>query len=144
MTELSLTVERTIPAAQNRVFDAWLDPNMLRRFMLPGEGMSVPVANTNPTEGGRFEIVMQAGDQEIPHAGTYKKIDPHSQLVFTWESPYSQDDSEVTLDFAPDGEGTKVTLTHVRFPSQESRDNHEGGWAMILGALGAAFEAAEA
>jgi len=138
MSELSLTTERTINAPQDKVFGAWLDPEMLKRFMIPGEGMSVPTAETEATEGGSFKIVMQAGDQEIPHHGTYRKIAPHSQIIFTWNSPYSDEDSEVTLDFAPDGGGTKVTLTHVRFPSEESRDQHLGGWSGILAALEAA------
>ena len=135
MGELSLTTERTIDAAQKTVFDAWLDAEMLKRFMTPGEGMTVPEAHTDAIEGGAFKIVMQAGDQQIPHTGTYRKIDPHSQIVFTWNSPFSAEDSEVTVDFAPNGSGTKVTLTHVRFPDEESRQNHLGGWATILAAL---------
>lgn len=135
MTELSLSVSRTINAPANKVFNAWLDPELLARFMLPGEGMTVPRAATDPVEGGRFDIVMQAGEQEIPHAGTYKKIDRHSQLVFTWESPMSVDDSTVTLDFKPVAGGTEVTLNHVKFASEESRDNHKGGWAGILAQL---------
>ena len=137
MTELSLTVERTINAPQEKVFSAWLDPEMLKRFMLPGESVTVPTASTDPREGGRFEILMISGGDEIPHAGTYKTIDPHNRIVFTWESPYSTDDSVVTLDFVPDGEGTHLTLNHVRFPSEESRNNHEGGWTAILRVLDA-------
>ena len=139
MTELSLTVERTVDAPPEKVFSAWLDPEMLRRFMLPGEGTSVPSSKTDPMEGGRFEIIMKAGDDEMPHAGTYREISPHDRLVFSWESPFSTDGSEVTLDFSPDGNGTRVQLTHVRFPSEESRDNHEAGWTAILSALDAAL-----
>ena len=135
MTELSLNVSRTINAPVERLFNAWLDPNMLARFMIPGDGMSVPKAATDPVEGGRFDIVMQAGEQEIPHAGTYKKIVRHSQLIFTWESPFSADDSTVTLTFKPVDGGTEVNLHHVKFPTEESRDNHHGGWAAILAAL---------
>lgn len=135
MTDLSLTTHRTIAAPQEAVFNAWLDPEMLRKFMRPGPGMTTPKAENDPRKGGRFDLVMKAGDDEIPHAGTYKEIDPHSRIVFTWESPFSADDSTVTLDFAPDGTGTKVTLTHVRFVSEESRDNHMGGWTAILAAL---------
>lgn len=135
MTDLTLTTERTIKAPQEAVFKAWLDPEMLRKFMRPGPGMTTPKAETDPKEGGRFDLVMMAGEDEIPHAGTYKVIDPHNKIVFTWESPFSADDSTVTLNFAAADSGTRVTLTHVRFVSEESRDNHEGGWAKILEAL---------
>ena len=33
MSELNLTVERTINAPQEKVFSAWLDPEMLKRFI---------------------------------------------------------------------------------------------------------------
>jgi uncharacterized protein YndB with AHSA1/START domain len=135
MTELTLNVSRTINATPEKLFNAWLDPKMLARFMLPGDGMSVPSATCDPVEGGRFDIIMRAGDQDIPHAGTYKKIDRHTQLVFTWESPFSVDGSTVTLKFTPVDAGTRVDLNHVKFPSQESRDNHDGGWVAILAAL---------
>ncbi len=140
MAELSLTTSRTINASPETLFNAWLDPKMLQQFMRPGPDMTVPRASTDPKTGGRFDIVMQAGDNEIPHAGTYKEIDPHRRLVFTWESPFSADDSTVTLDFAPGDGGTEVTLTHTRFPSEESRDNHAGGWAKILELLESELE----
>jgi uncharacterized protein YndB with AHSA1/START domain len=135
MTDLNLTVERTIKAPQSDVFNAWLNPEMLQKFMMPAAGMSVPRASSDQEEGGRFEIVMLAGENEIPHAGTYREISRHDRIVFTWESPFSVDDSTVTLVFKPVQEGTHVTLSHVRFSDAEARDNHKGGWIGILEAL---------
>ncbi len=135
MTELTLTVERKIKAPQADVFNAWLNPEMLRQFMMPAAGMSVPKASSDPKEGGRFEIIMLAGEKEMPHAGTYRQISPHTRIVFTWESAFSVDDSTVTLTFAPADEGTHVILTHVRFSDAKTRDNHQGGWTSILEAL---------
>lgn len=83
MTELSLSVSRTINAPAKAVFDAWLDPDMLRQFMIPGDSMIVPSATTDPTVGGRFEIVMRNGDQDMPHSGTYTEINPHYRRAFT-------------------------------------------------------------
>ena len=136
MSELELTTKRHIDAAMSAVFEAWLNPELLARFMLPGEGMSVPRANVDPQVGGRFEIIMMAGDKDIPHGGEYKEIDPHSRIVFTWESPFSIDGSTVTLNLsAASGSGTDVELTHVKFPDEQSRDNHRGGWDHILKTL---------
>ena len=74
MTELSLRVTRTINAPIEAVFNAWLDPAMLVRFMTPGEGVTVPKAETDARVGGRFDIVMTAGEKELPHSGTYLGI----------------------------------------------------------------------
>lgn len=133
--DLRLSTDRVIAAPVEKVFNAWLDPEMLARFMRPGPDMSVPSAKSDAREGGHFEIIMRAGDQDIPHQGIYKKIARHSQIVFTWESAFSPADSEVTLDLRPEGDGTHITLTHVTFYDEEKRDNHLGGWKNILEAL---------
>ena len=138
MTDLTLNVSRTIDATPEALFNAWLDPKMLAKFMAPGPDMTVPHAANDPVEGGRFDIIMKAGDQELPHAGTYKEINPHSRLVFTWESPMSIGGSTVTLTFKPVDGGTEVNLHHVKFQNEEMRANHEGGWVAILGKLEAA------
>lgn len=132
MTDLTLNVARTIKAPIERVYNAWLDPAMLARFMIPGEGTTVPKAETDPRIGGRFSIVMAAGDDELPHGGEYKELNPHTRIVFTWESPFSVDGSTVTIQLKEVDEGTHVELTHVKFPSEESRDNHKAGWSAIL------------
>ncbi|MGH1446423.1 MAG: SRPBCC family protein [Cognatishimia sp.] len=133
--DLRLSTDRVIAAPVEKVFNAWLDPEMLARFMRPGPDMTVPSAKSDAREGGHFEIIMRAGDQDIPHQGTYQKIARHSQIVFTWESAFSPADSEVTLDLRPEGDGTHITLTHVTFYDEEKRDNHLGGWKNILEAL---------
>ena len=143
MTELTLKLEKIIHAPIEAVFDAWLDPAMLARFMLPQPGMPEPRVNNEPREGGRFEIVMRHGDDELPHGGSYLRIDRPRQLKFSWQSHYSPDDSTVMLDFsALDDETTAVTLTQVKFMHEEARDAHEGGWRNILACLEAVYQAA--
>ncbi|KQS87842.1 MULTISPECIES: SRPBCC family protein [unclassified Rhizobium] len=134
MTELELTVNRKIAAPREKVFNAWLSPAMLSKFMAPPFGSSEPSRVTNdPVKGGRFSIVMVTPDKDIPHAGTYLEIDPYSRLAFTWESPYSLDDSVVTIDLAEvDATTTEITLKQVKFRSEEARDGHEKGWTSIM------------
>ena len=136
MTDLSVNISKTVNAPIERVFDAWLDPAMLTRFILPAPGMPQPQVETDPREGGRFSIIMQVGDEKIPHNGTYLTVERPRRLAFSWESPFSSDDSVVTLEFESiDAETTRVDLTHVKFPDAESRDNHAGGWNNILDQL---------
>lgn len=137
MPELTLEVTRDMSHAPERVFDAWLNPDLLAKFMTPGPGMTVPEATSDAREGGRFRIVMQAPDATlIPHEGEYLTIDRPNTLVFTWASPHSLEDSTVTLVCEPlPGGGTRVRLRHVRFASEDSREAHRGGWTGILAAL---------
>lgn len=137
MNELELTVSRTIPAPRKKVFDAWLSPVMLAKFMGPPSGSASDAEVKNdPVKGGRFSIVMKLPDREVPHSGTYLAIDPHSRIAFTWESPHSLDDSEVTIDFAePEPGKTEVTLHQVKFKSEQARNGHIEGWNAILANL---------
>lgn len=134
-TDLSLKVSRRIPAPAQRLFDAWLDPEMLMKFICPDHGMGVKSAETDPRVGGKYSIIMLGESGEIPHWGAYQEITPHSRIVFTWESAYSIPGSTVTLTFEETDGGTDVTLLHERFLNEEMRDNHEKGWTSILAKL---------
>lgn len=136
MTDLTLNISKTINSPVERVFDAWLDPALLTRFILPMPGMPQPEVENDAREGGRFSIIMQVGDERIAHTGTYLTLRRPQRLVFSWESPFSTDGSRVTLDFsAIDAASTRVELTHEKFLDEEARDNHEGGWGNILDML---------
>jgi uncharacterized protein YndB with AHSA1/START domain len=138
-TDLTLTVTRLIPAAPERVFDAWLDPAKLGQFMIPANGGTCGPVTADARVGGDFLIVMRAGGEDIPHSGTYREIDRPRRLSFTWNSRHAARDSLVTIDFAPEGAGTRVTLHHVKFNSEGARDGHVRGWTMILDTLAATF-----
>jgi lysyl-tRNA synthetase class 1 len=58
-TDLSLSIDRVIKAPAEKLFQAWLDPEMLKKFMLPGPNMSLPSAKVDAREGGRFDLIMR-------------------------------------------------------------------------------------
>lgn len=143
MSDLRLSIKRIIKASPEAVYAAWLDPATICRFMAGGADQRVTEARTDPRVGGSFRIVMTS-DKEIAHSGHYKDLVPHSLIRFTWESPYSPVDSEVTIQLAPVDEGTELTLSQVKFLSEGARDGHKGGWTMILDRLANALQAAPA
>ncbi len=57
MKPLSLNVSKTINAPIEKVFDAWLDPIALSKFMLPMPIMPQPKVKIDPVQGGQFEIL---------------------------------------------------------------------------------------
>lgn len=136
MTDLTVNINKTIHAPIEKVFDAWLNPETLTQFILPMPGMPNPQVKTDAREGGNFTIIMQVGEDKIPHTGKYLEINRPEKLVFTWKSPFSTDNSTVTLNFSAVGENkTNIELTHIRFIDEESRSDHEGGWGNILDKL---------
>ena len=136
MNDLVLSVNKTINAPIEKVFDAWLDAKMLAKFILPMPGMPEPDVKNDPKQGGNFTIIMHVGENDISHTGEYLEVSRPNRLIFSWLSPFSRDDSTVTIDFTKvDDNLTSVKLTHVRFIDEESRTDHEGGWTNILEAL---------
>lgn len=140
MSDLTVNVTKIIHAPIEKVFDAWLNPEMLSQFILPMPGMPQPHTETDAREGGKFTIIMQVGDDKIPHTGKYLIISRPNKLVFTWESPFSTEGSTVTLEFNElENDQTNINLTHVKFIDEESRTNHESGWGNILESLNTLF-----
>lgn len=135
----ALVVRRAYDAAPARVYRAWTDPRVARRFLCP-EGMTMPHVVMDVRVGGIYRISMQssAGEPFIVH-GVYREVVPERRLVMTWEweedDPADRHESLLTLEFAPHGTGTELTLTHERLASVESRNRHEHGWNSILGKL---------
>ncbi len=134
MNEL-LKISRVIAAPPQPVFDAWLDPATLTKFMCPMAGSTVDHAESDNQVGGRFRIVMRVGDTTVPIEGEYTAIDPHQRLMFTWLSDTAGKASTVELGFESHKEGTLVTLLHRGLPSANARAAHTAGWTSILNTL---------
>jgi uncharacterized protein YndB with AHSA1/START domain len=127
---------RIVPAPRRAVFEAWLDPALLRRFMCPAEGSSVARATSDPRVGGRFQIVMRIGDDERLHEGQYLEIRRYERLAFTWQSAVAGADSHLTLDFSDADPGqTRLSLEHFGLEGGENIRRHELGWTRILSLL---------
>ena len=136
MNELTVNINKEINASIEKVFDAWLDPMMLAKFMMPMPGMPESDVKNEAVEGGSFKIIMHAGNDDLPHTGRYLEINRPDKLVFTWESHCSIDDSTVTLNFTKlDDNKTKIELTHIKFIDEDVRTDHEGGWGNIINKL---------
>ena len=137
MAELSVNINKTIHGPIEKVFDAWLNPKLLAKFMKGMPDKTDTDVEIDAREGGRFTFVMHVGDDKIAHTGEYVEISRPDKLVFTWVSRYSTvDNSTVTLNFTKiEDNKTNISLTHVRFIDEESRSGHEEGWRNILDTL---------
>jgi uncharacterized protein YndB with AHSA1/START domain len=135
MTETisGLRLERTFRARPERVFDAWTDPELLRRWWAAQPDWTSPAAEVDAREGGRYSLSMQEPDGGTVHtvAGEYREVERPKRLVYTWAwQDADADDNEtlVTVEFHEEGEATRVVLTHEGFSNEDSRRNHEHGW----------------
>lgn len=78
-----LSIARLIDAPRGRVFRAWTDPELLKRWWGP-HGMSTPECEMQLWPGGLFRTLMRAGDgSEYPTQGVFLEIETPRRLVFT-------------------------------------------------------------
>ncbi|MCY3828786.1 MAG: SRPBCC domain-containing protein [Rhodospirillaceae bacterium] len=134
---VSLTLHRVIDAPVEAVYAAWTEPEMLRRWLAPGNA-TVVRAVAEATVGGTFLIEMRGADgRKWLTRGRYRDVVPLRRLVHTWRWDGSDVETLVTVEFEPEEAGrTRLTLTHARFAQEEARDEHVQGWTGCLAKLG--------
>ena len=133
--ELKVTVTQQVNASPQRVFDAWLDPKLLCKWIGPRQWVEwCEAAVLEPRVGGRYELHTHSKPTPGRDAckggvsGVYRKIDRHTLLSFTWIRDGEDIETLVTVRFEPSGAGTRLTLTHEGFTSEQARDQHLAGW----------------
>jgi uncharacterized protein YndB with AHSA1/START domain len=136
MTATSLRLQRLLPASVTRVFEAWSRPELMARWFVV-EPSWKGKATADFRVGGRYRVEMDRGDGTIFVAfGEYLEIIPPRRLVFTWSSAVpAVTGSVVTVELAPFGEDTQLTLTHELLPDTEEGRAHAVGWEGTLGNL---------
>lgn len=138
--DFQVTIQRKVNASQKELFEAWLNVDAIKEFMIPMPGTTIENVNIDKREGGLFSLTMKIGDTEIPITGEYKKIIKFESLEFSWLSPQTSDKSLININFKKlnDSE-TEITLLHKGLETEESMKNHEGGWIAILDNLSQMF-----
>lgn len=136
-----LTLIRRINASPEQVFAAWTDPAHLRKWSCP-EGTRMGGVEVDLKVGGGFRICMKGENQDYNAFGTYREIQPPKRLVYTWdwmEPENAMGDTVITVEFEPDGDGTRVVMVHDLFPTADVATEHEQGWTSCLNRLEALF-----
>jgi uncharacterized protein YndB with AHSA1/START domain len=132
-----LRLERTFAAPRQRVFDAWTDPEVLRRWWGAGPDWECPVADVDLRVGGRYRLTMRNPDgDEHTVGGEYQEIRPPERLVYTWAwEDMDAPASLVTVAFSEDAGRTTVVVAHSGLGTEGSRAQHEHGWNGCLANL---------
>ena len=146
---LALTARRLLRVPPARVFRAWTEAAELKRWFAAAEGFTTPLAEVDLRVGGQYRLGMQppGSTHVLVVTGEYQEIKPPWRLSFTWRWDEAEPDEPVTLVtvmFDPHPQGTELILTHERFTSAASRDQHAAGWSGCLNQLEHALDAGAA
>jgi uncharacterized protein YndB with AHSA1/START domain len=146
VSELRLT--RRFAAPRERVFAAWTDPELLRRWWAALEGWQTARAEVDLRPQGRYRLTMRDPEAgaEYTVSGEFVEVVPPARLAYTWtwegdaEIMRGSEGTLVTVEFAADGDGTEVVLTHTGFAGEHIRDLHGEGWTGCLANLKGALD----
>ena len=134
-----VTVTRRFDAAPERVFDAWLSPELIGQWMF-GPALrdeEVVRISVDARVGGRFSFLVRRQGTEIDHVGRYIEIDRPRRLAFTWATAAETEDAScVTIEIISQGVGCELTLTHEMQPQwADYADAAREEWTRELEAL---------
>ena len=132
-TAPTVQIRRRLRATADQVFDLWIKPDLMVRWMSPYPGAVDCKASCDPRPGGAFSLVMSSKDSCREVSGTYVQVDRPRKLVFTWTGPLTNNvNTLVTVELHPHGEETDLVLTHERLPTTAIFEGHTRGWGNIL------------
>jgi len=127
----NLKVERIMKTPPHKLFDAWTR-QFDRWFAAPGSVIMQGEVNTP------FFFETEHAGNRYPHYGRFLKLVQDQFVKITWVTGTGGTkgaETVVTVELAPDGEGSRLILTHEGFPDEESKNAHEHAWPLVLDQL---------
>jgi|SRR5437899_4662286 len=125
----------SIAASVDRVWDALVDPKIIKQYMF---GTNV---TSDFKEGSPIVWKGEWQGKSYEDKGVILKLNPKKMLRYSHFSPLSglpdkpENYHTVTIDVVPKGEQTFVALTQDNNPTEESKQDSEKNWGMMLAGL---------
>jgi uncharacterized protein YndB with AHSA1/START domain len=117
-----VTFDRTFEAPADKVWQAWTDPEQLKRWWGP-DNVTITECEIDLRVGGRVYIVMEATEAmgeykgtRWPMEGKFTAVEPNSRLTYEAKAWTEGDEEGTTLEqtqeitFAEDNGKTKMSL----------------------------------
>jgi uncharacterized protein YndB with AHSA1/START domain len=108
-----VSFEKTYDAPIEKVWKAWTDPKLLKQWWGPND-VIIPECEVDLRVGGKFYIVMEAGEAMGPYKGTkwpmqaeFTVVEPNSKLVYSSKA-WTEGAEETEID-----QVTEINLSEV-------------------------------
>jgi uncharacterized protein YndB with AHSA1/START domain len=148
MTERSIThgtfvITRNYPASPARVFNAWADPQIKKRWFGAGEDN---MGEFDFRVGGReFSSGKGPDGGDYTFSVLYQDIVPDNRIVYTYEMTLGGKRISVSvaaIELRPEGQGTRMTVTEhgAYLDGLDKPSQREEGTAWLMDQLGAELE----
>ena len=122
--DLEIAIARDFHAPRQLVFDAFTQPELVRRWLLGPEGWTMPVCEIDLRVGGTYRYVWhKEGVKDMGMGGVFREIVAPARLVATekFDDAWYPGGALNTTVFVEAGAITATAIT-VRYESKEARD----------------------
>ncbi|HMK04219.1 MAG TPA: SRPBCC family protein [Ferruginibacter sp.] len=123
-----LTVENTINAPVEKVWNLWSNPGHITKWCSPSDDWHTPSAENDLRTGGKFMSRMEArdGSMGFDFGGVYDEVRNNEYIEYT-----ISDGRKVKINFTPQGNSTKVVES---FEAEDMNpiEMQQGGWQAIM------------
>ncbi len=129
---ITIQLRRRFPVRREKVFDAWTDATVLRRWWCP-QGWVPADIEVDARAGGAYRIGMRKLGLGPPIYvyGQFLEVHRPERLVYTWqwENAFEQmPQTRVTVQFIESGATTEIVLTHEKLAEISVCLRHRAGW----------------
>jgi uncharacterized protein YndB with AHSA1/START domain len=130
-TAEAIIVERIFKAPVQRVWKALTDVDQMREWYFDLKEFKAEV-------GFEFDFLVEHEGNSYHHLCRVTEVILEKKIAYTWRYKGEPGDSLVTFELFPDGNQTRLKLTHTgieTFPKTPAyaRKNFEAGWTAIVG-----------
>ncbi|GAA5085360.1 uncharacterized protein YndB with AHSA1/START domain/DNA-binding transcriptional ArsR family regulator [Thermocatellispora tengchongensis] len=131
----AVRIERTYRASADALFDAWTNPEVIRKWWHAGPDWETAEAEVDLRVGGRLRVVMRDTDGiEYTATGVYTVVERPSRLGWIWhgEEGEAGTGSRCDLEISEQDGVTAVVLTHSGLPDHHAAAELREGWGLCL------------
>ena len=129
-----LAAERSMQSSPADIYKAWTEQFDLW-FAAPGSVLMRPEVNAPYFFETEYKFEDKAKAARHPHYGRFLVLEQDRMIRMTWVTGAEGTrgaETIVTVMLEPDGDGTRLALTHEGFPDEPSRLQHEKAWPEVL------------
>jgi uncharacterized protein YndB with AHSA1/START domain len=110
----SFTISKSFQGNAQKVFDQWLIPVFIGKWMFNKEIIGEKIVSLDNTvrKGGDYKFIVEKKGKTVEYSGQYLELKIPNQLVFSWVKDGREDRcSRISLRFEEDGTKTKMKFS---------------------------------